>query len=453
MPATCSAPLTLARIRIGEVGIGVRIEAVLQALPLPETLGRLPLRTHALLGMVEHEGMAVPVVDLARWVDVGTAPAGAVPQLLLLRDGDRTVGLRVDALGELVEVEAVALQRLHHGDDPNDVFHSAVPAGNGVLLSLLEVARLADLALCWSTAPTAAAPAASAAPPAAGTLQRTCHALLDTGHGLIGVPPAALAEVLAMPALTHIGSNAWCQWHDSQLALIASAALFHEPGVGMRVESAPLLAVLQHADLALGVPVLAVLRLEEFGPGVPGTHGIGENVIDASGATVLLVDVARLLARHPEAALARGDSLTSTASTIPIPSAGAGAGNTEAYIVFDAAGLQALPLAAIEQIVPLDVPPGPTMAWHGAAIPLIDLRGDAPDEDGMDGTVLVARGAQGLAGHVVRRVQSLIPAGSGRMFRMGANRAEFIMTDEGGQEATYRVATLGAAPGMPPGTP
>jgi len=437
MPATSSARLTLARIRIGEVGIGIRIEAVLQALPLPETFSRLPLRTHALLGMVEHDGMAVPVVDLARWLDVGAAPAGAVPQLLLLRDGDRTVGLRVDALEELVEVEAAALQRLHHADDPDDVFHSAVPSGNGVLLSLLEVTRLADLAQCWSKPPTAAAPTA---PPATDTLQRTCYALLDTGHGLIGVPPAALAEVLALPALTHIGSSAWCRWHDSQLALIASAALFEAPGIDTRVAAAPLLAVLQQADLALGVPVQAVLRLEEFGPGVPSTDGVGENVIDASGATVLLVDVTRLLARHPEAALARGDSVTSIAST----SVGAGTSNAEAYVVFDAAGLQALPLAAIEQIVPLEVPLSATMAWQGAAIPLIDLRGEAPDADGTDGTVLVAQGAHGLAGHVVRRMQSLIPAGAGRMFNMGANGTEFITTDDGGQQATYRIATLSA---------
>ncbi|MBD8656432.1 chemotaxis protein CheW [Oxalobacteraceae sp. CFBP 13730] len=440
MPATSSARLTLARIRIGEVGIGIRIEAVLQALPLPATLGRLPLRTHALLGMVEHDGMAVPVVDLARWLDVGAAPAGAVPQLLLLRDGDRTVGLRVDALEELVEVEAAALQRLHHGDDPDDVFHSAVQAGDGVLLSLLEVTRLADLALCWSTAPTAATAAAPTAPPATDTLQRTCYALLDTGHGLIGVPPAALAEVLALPALTHIGSSAWCRWHDSQLALIASTALFEVPGVDTRVAAAPLLAVLQQADLALGVPVQAVLRLEEFGPGVPSTDGVGENVIDASGVTVLLVDVTRLLARHPEAALARGDSVTATAST----STSVSPSNTEAYIVFDAAGLQALPLAAIEQIVPLDVPLSATMAWQGAAIPLIDLRGEAPDTDGADGTVLVTQGAHGLAGHVVRRVQSLIPAGAGRMFNMGANGTEFITTDDGGQQATYRIVTLTA---------
>lgn len=445
MPATSSARLTLARIRIGEVGIGIRIEAVLQALPLPETFSRLPLRTHALLGMVEHDGMAVPVVDLARWLDVGAAPAGAVPQLLLLRDGDRTVGLRVDALEELVEVEAAALQRLHHGDDPDDVFHSAAPIGDGILLSLLEVTRLADLAQCWSTAPpasTAAAPAESAAPPVADTLQRTCYALLDTGHGLIGVPPASLAEVLALPALTHIGSSAWCRWHDSQLALIASAALFQAPGVATHVATAPLLAVLQQADLALGVPVQAVLRLEEFGPGVPSTDGVGENVIDASGATVLLVDVTRLLARHPEAALARGDSVTATASIST--STSTSTSNAEAYVVLDAAGLQALPLAAIEQIVPLDVPLGATMAWQGAAIPLIDLRGEAPGADGVDGTVLVAQGAHGLAGHVVRRVQSLIPAGAGRMFNMGANGTEFITTDDGGQEATYRIATLSA---------
>jgi len=440
MPTTSSARLTLARIRIGEVGIGVRIEAVLQALPLPETFSRLPLRTHALLGMVEHDGMAVPVVDLTRWLDVGAAPAGAVPQLLLLRDGDRTVALRVDALEELVEVEAAALQRLHHADNPDDVFHSAAQSGNGMLLSLLEVTRLADLAQCWSTAPTSVAPATFAASPTAYTLQRTCYALLETGHGLIGVPPAALAEVLALPPLTHIGSSAWCRWHDSQLALIASTALFQAPGVDTRVAAAPLLAVLQQADLALGVPVQAVLRLEEFGPGVPSTDGVGENVIDASGATVLLVDVTRLLARHPEAALARGDSVTSTASI----SQSASTSNAEAYIVFDAAGLQALPLAAIEQIVPLDVPLSATMAWQGEAIPLIDLRGEAPGADGADGTVLVAQGAHGLAGHVVRRVQSLIPAGAGRMFNMGANGTEFITTDDGGQEATYRITTLSA---------
>ena len=430
--------LQLARIRIGAIPVGVPIGAVIQALPLQETLGRLPARTHALLGMVEHEGMAVPVVDLAHWLDVGAPPADSVAQLLLLRDGDRRVGLRVDALDELIEVDAAALQRLHHGDDPDDVFHSAVPIGNGMLLSLLEVARLADLAQCWSTAPTAATAVAPTGPPAADTLQRTCYALLDTGHGLIGVPPAALAEVLAMPALTHIGSNAWCHWHGSQLALIASTALFHAPGVDSGVASAPLLAVLQLTGLALGVPVQAVLRLEDFGPGVPSTAGIGENVIDASGATVLLVDVARLMARHPEAALARGDSGT--------PNVSASASNAEAYVVFDAAGLQALPLAAIEQIVPLAVPPGQTMAWHGAAIPLVDLRGDAP---GTDGAVLVAHNAQGLAGHIVRRVQSLIPAGAGRMFRMGANRAEFIMTDDGGQQATYRIAALESAPGTP----
>ena len=423
------AALQLARIRIGAIPVGVPIGAVVQALPLQDTLGQLPLRTHALLGMVEHKGLAVPVVDLARWLDVGVAPADSVAQLLLLRDGDRRVGLRVDALDELIEVDAAALQRLHHGDDPDDVFHSAVSIGNGVLLSLLEVARLADLALCWSTAPTAAAPAAL---PVADALQRSCYALLDTGHGLIGVPPAALAEVLAMPTLTHIGSNAWCHWHGSQLALIASAALFHASGIDMRVAAAPLLAVLQLTDLALGVPVQAVLRLEDFGPGVPSTDGVGENVIDASGATVLLVDVARLMARHPEAALARGDSGT--------PNVSASASNAEAYVVFDAAGLQALPLATIEQIVPLAVPPGQTMAWHGAAIPLVDLRGEAP---GTDGAVLVAQGAQGLAGHIVHRVESLIPAGAGRMFRMGANRAEFIMTDDGGQQATYRIATLG----------
>lgn len=435
MPASRGAVLRLARIRIGEVAIGIPIESVVLALPLPENLDRLPLRGHALLGMIAHDDVPVPVVDLAHWLAVGPAPADAAAQLLLLRARERTVALRVDALDGLVEVDAGALRRLHHAEDPNDVFHSAVPAGDGVLLSLLEADRLADLAACWSAMAPADGMADAPARACDALAGSACYALLETGRGLLGVPPGALAEVVALPALMHFGASAWCNWRGRQLALMSCAALFDDDAAGTGVEDAPLLAVLIDGERALGIPVQAVLQLDDFGPGLARPDGIGTRVVDAEGAEVLLVDPAALLARHPEAARMAGDGVADSASA---------AVNAQAYIVFDAAGRQALPIGAIEQIVPLAAPAGPTMAWHGEVIPLLDLRRGAPGDAGM---VLVARGAHGLAGHVVSRVESLIPASAGRLFRMGAGRAEFIMADDEGHTASYRIATLGAPPG------
>ncbi|HBI71054.1 MAG TPA: hypothetical protein DDZ22_19190, partial [Massilia sp.] len=66
--------LHLAEAGIGAVWVGIPAESVLQAVTLPPAPALLPRRHGALLGVVEHEGRLVPVVDLARWVDVGTAP-------------------------------------------------------------------------------------------------------------------------------------------------------------------------------------------------------------------------------------------------------------------------------------------------------------------------------------------------------------------------------------------
>jgi hypothetical protein len=90
------------------------------------------------------------------------------------------------------------------------------------------------------------------------------------------------------------------------------------------------------------------------------------------------------------------------------------------------------------------------MAWGGAAIPQADLRAQAPAHEGAQdrapGHVLVANGPQGHVGYVVTRVHSLIPAGSGQMYRMGADRSvEFITAGEGAEQASYRIVELAAA--------
>jgi chemotaxis signal transduction protein len=456
--APASPALRLAQARIGAVHLGIPVETVVQAVPVPDSLALLPLRGKALRGVIEHGGALLPVIDLGRWVDFGTAAAipGDSARILVLREGGRSIGLQVDALGGLVEAAAGQAVRLHHEDDPDDVFHSAVRVssevpGGGAILSLLEVGRLADLAAAWSEAapPVPPAPAAPAETPG-GAVETRLYALLDTGRGLLGVAPADLAEVLAMPALERFGGGigvAYCSWRGRHVAVLPGAALAHgvDENGGDEIQ-APLLAVLCHEGLALGVPMRAVRQLQAFGAGLPMPGGLTSAVFDADGGEVRLLDTARLFARYPEAALSKPQQDAAT------PAAGAGgAANACAYIVFEADGVKAVPIGAVEHIVPLAQAATATMPWRGAAIPLADLRargrGHDAGHDSAGGHVLVAHGPQGHVAYVVTRVLSLIPAGGGRLYRMGAGRrpTEFITAGEGAEQASYRIVELAAA--------
>jgi chemotaxis signal transduction protein len=202
--------LRLAQASIGAVDLVIPVDAVVQAIALPDTPSFPPRRQGALRGVVEHAGTLVPVVDLARWVETGTSAAAASAQdarILVLHEGGRTIGLQVDAVGGLLDVAPHLLTRLHHDDNPEDVFHTALRSpDDGRILSLLEVGRLADLAAAWSQVDqvVAADPAPAGAAPA-----RTGHtwALLQTGHGRLAVMPGDLPEVMPMPPLERFGRS------------------------------------------------------------------------------------------------------------------------------------------------------------------------------------------------------------------------------------------------------
>lgn len=436
--------LRLAVVAIGAIHVGIPAAAVVQALPAPGTPALLPRRQGALCGVVDHDGMLVPVVDLARWVDVGTAPPAPgrpQPRIVVLRHGGRVIGVRVDGVGGLVDVAPDTVQRLHHDDDADEVFHSAVRApGSEHILSLLDVDRLARLAAAWNDG---AAGAAIPEPATAGNdndaPRIAPYALLRAGDVRLAVPAGDLAEVVAMPALERFGGGvkgAFCMWRGRHLPVV-------EPGMlaPATPQTAGLLAVLEHEGLALGVPVHAALQLGTFDPDAARPYAIATTVYDADGA-VQLVDTAALFARCPEAALSRPDG---TACAPAGNGTAPGAANDTACIVFEADGMGAAPIDTVEQVLPLAGPVDATMPWEGKAIAVVDLRPEAARAGG--GHVLVVRGALGRVACVVTRLHLLIPAGSGRLYRMGAaggRPLQFITTGEGAGQASYRMVDLAA---------
>ena len=441
-----ASPSRLAQASIGAVHLGIPVDAVVQAIPLPDTPAFLPRRQGALRGVVEYLGSLVPVVDLARWVETGTSTSSQHARILVLREGGRTIGLQVDAVGGLVEVAPQAFTRLHHDDNPEDVFHTVVRSpDDGRILSLLEVGRLADLALAWSQVEHGGQDVSSAHVADAPARATRTVALLQTGHGRLGVAPGDLAEVIAMPALERFGGgidSAYCVWRGRHLPVLPAAALMAADAPGEGTDR--LLAVIESGGLALGVPVRAALQLCAIeGSGLPSMDGVTATVFDADGSEIQLLDTMRLFARFPEAALSKADAAASTvgAGKPAQPPAGNGAGNTVGYIVFEADGMGATPVDAVEQILSVHAP-GTTMDWQGAAIQVVDLRGTARDAAA---NVLVVRGSERHVGFVVVRVHSLITPGSGTLYRMGGVGGKglaFITAGEGVGQASYRILDL-----------
>jgi len=457
-----SPTVQLAVATVGAVAVGVPVAAVLQALPLAGALHPLPRRQGALCGVAEHAGTLVPVVDLARWVDAGSAPEAndKTARILVLGDGRRTIGLRVDALVGLADVPAPT--RVLHDDAPEEVFDTVVKSAElDRVISVLDVGRLLALACAWhggdnAPAPSNAGDTSVGAPAKAATL----HALLAVGDTRIAVPAAQLAQVIRLPTLRAIGpagGSSYCNWRDRNVAVIDTARLLELPG-----DTQPaLLAIVEHGELALGLMVHAALELcmltAPDGPAgsVVATTAMGANagavvttVIGADGGAIDVIDTAAMLARVPEATISRATAPTDGADNAAMQRL-----NSNAYIVFQADQHHATAIEPIEEILALagahvDAQEQllSTIAWRGQALSLVDLRPPGtPTPPGCGARIIVVQDSDGCTGYVVKQVVLLIPPNTGKLYRMalaGAGLVEFITTGTAHEQASYRTMDL-----------
>lgn len=461
-PAHNRSTVRLAVATVGAVTVAMPVEAVLHALPLAGALHPLPRRQGALCGVVEHAGRLVPVVDLARWVDVGervSASSAKAERIMVLGDGPRSIGLRVDAVLGLTDVPAAALVRVLHDHDPEEVFHTVVKSDElDRVLSVLDVGRLIALAAAWQdveddavarAAPAAKADLAGMGAPAEGVL----HALLAIGDTRIAVPASELAQVIRMPALRAIGppgGSSYCSWRERNLAVLDTARLLGLPPQAS-APATPLLAILERADLALGLIVHAAVELRALAPPGSGIGGADEalatTVFDRDGAAIAVLNTAAVFARNPEASISQ---TTARAAADPRT---AQRSNSNAYIVFQADQHHATAIEPIEEILALQAAHVdaqeqllPTIAWRGQPLPVVDLRPPGtPTPPGCGARIIVVRDAQGCTGYVVKQVVLLIPPNTGKLYRMalaGTGLVEFITTGAASEQVSYRTMDL-----------
>ena len=428
LPNAPAAPRRLALLTIGNVSVGIDVACVVQALPLPPVLAPLPRRRGALAGVVECGGVLVPVADLARWVETGPPAAdSAARRILVLREGGCTIGLLADAVAGFADVPPAAVTRLHHDDDPDEVFQACVQVPEtGTVVSILEVGRLVALACAWHDAPQSAAAAPGGAMlEGAGT---TLCAVLQVGTTLLALPATTLAAVTARPPMERIGmgGSAFCRWNDRHVPVV---------DVGAASDKHALLAILEHDGALLGIGIDAALDMRPLR--LPAPDAALATIYDDTGQAIDFIDVRALFGRHPETAL----SVRPAAATVP---ASARTANTEAQLVFDAGGTLATPIEAVEQVLPFDAGDDAapaTMPWQGRAIAVRDLR-----QVRGSGAVLVLRHGTGHLACVVERVRSMVPPGGGQVYTMAppgqGGAARFITVAAEGGTVSYRIVDL-----------
>lgn len=131
-----------------EYGISVaRVREITEYRPLTP----VPMRPDWMRGVMNLRGKVVPVVDLAAKLGLGTTPVARFTCLILVdleEDGEvSTIGVMVDAVRRVVEVEAADIQEAPPFGMIVDVVPGMVRV-DGSLIVLLDLARIvADVEL------------------------------------------------------------------------------------------------------------------------------------------------------------------------------------------------------------------------------------------------------------------------------------------------------------------
>lgn len=135
LDAAPDARTSLLLVRQGAEYFALELTAAVEALELP-ALARLPGAPASLLGMATIRGAAIPVFAASRVLDVdGRASGNGV--LVVVRDGDRQIGMVVDDVEDVIMVDLTTMQQPMDSMRGDGVVRGVVRSGSR-LVALLD---------------------------------------------------------------------------------------------------------------------------------------------------------------------------------------------------------------------------------------------------------------------------------------------------------------------------
>ena len=396
--------------RVGHWQLAIAADLVEGARQPTEPLLALPRHQGPLAGLLATPAGVVPVLDLPAWVQM-PAPAGApapnaptgLPQVLILKQGERRIGLQVDELLGVRRSAEADLRRLHQRPDTDELFDAVLaPRDAGPAALVLEPARLMDLVALWTddgAAIDGLVPATAQAAQTAQTAQTPAReaALFRVAGTTLAIDSMHVDELLPMPAPTSLlgssgATRGFAAWRGRMTPIVDAPWLLGRPPSLVLPALALVLGdgagrhILLGVDALLGtVPQPPAGTAPAEGPAwrsTPWSH---------DGAVVQPLDVPALLDALPESRLATGGS--------PAPRAQA-ATNEQPHLVLQAGTSFAMPLADVLTIIDDGQLNVAQIAWQGRQFPIHQLGEDA------GGPLLALMESE--AGRLALRVQRLV---------------------------------------------
>jgi purine-binding chemotaxis protein CheW len=121
-------------LRQGAEFFALELTAAVEAMELP-ALAPLPDAPASLLGMLTDRGSAIPVFSASRILEVEGRGLGD-EVLVIVRDGDRQVGLVVDEVEDVIMADLTTMQRPMDSMRDNGVVRGVVHAGDRLVAVL-----------------------------------------------------------------------------------------------------------------------------------------------------------------------------------------------------------------------------------------------------------------------------------------------------------------------------
>ncbi len=374
--------------------IGIDGDHVVQAIAVPSDMTAMPRRAGGIVGVVSHGEQVVPVVRLEQWLAAsagedatgGEAEAPTLPidgasggRIVILGQGERVVGLLVEAVVGMRHCAASAIARLFHDERPDELFASAVRLDAQMPpLALIEPARLVALAGVWAEAAGLATRASTALAVAEvrsdASTTRVSVGVFRIGDVLVGIAADDIGELLLKPALRpaplrHATTRGLCDWRDRLLPVVDIAGLL---GASPDAEAPAWMCVVRHRGVVLGLLVHEIIELQVADLPLAGdaSRVLVRHELPSARGILQVLDTAALMSWCPES----GISLRGNASTRQ----DAHATSPHAWLVFDAGGSYATRIEHVQEIVPLPPTLRPrleaelsaSLQWRGHAVPV-----------------------------------------------------------------------------------